>query len=292
MGHEASGTVHAIGTAVTSLKVGDKVAIEPGTPCRRCSACKSGKYNLCPSMSFAADPRPPMTHGTLRKFYKLPEDFCYRLPESIGLDEGVLVEPLAVAVHCARLASVNTGQSVVVFGAGTIGLLCAAVCKALGASKVVSVDVNASRLEFAQKFAGSLPYLPQRSDTAETMASKIQEEHALPDGADVVLEATGVESCIETGIHVLRAGGSFVQAGLGKQKISFPITVLIEKEIHMIGCFRYSAGDYEMAMHLLETKRVNVKDLISSVVPFEGATEAWERTRKGEGIKNLIRGPE
>ncbi|KAH7355007.1 sorbitol dehydrogenase [Rhexocercosporidium sp. MPI-PUGE-AT-0058] len=289
MGHEASGTIHEVGTAVTSLKIGDKVAIEPGCPCRRCKSCRAGRYNLCPEMKFAADP--PYSHGALTKYFKVPEDFCYKLPDFMGLDEGVLVEPLAVAVHASRLADVRSGQDVVIFGAGTIGLLCAAVAKAMGARKVVSIDVNDSRLEFVQKFAGAVTYHPAREDSAETTASNIVKFHGLNEGGDVVLEATGVESCIEAGISVLKRGGTYIQVGLGKSKVEFPIVKLSEKEINMKGCFRYNAGDYDLALHLLESKKVSVKDLITGVEPFERATIAWERTKKGDGIKNLIQGP-
>lgn len=288
MGHEASGTVWEVGTAVTSLKKGDRVAIEPGFPCRRCKNCKSGRYNLCPQMTFAASP--PNSHGTLRKYFRIPEDFCYKLPDSMGLDEAILVEPLSVAVHASRLADIKVGQDVVVFGAGTVGALCAAVAKAMGARKIISVDVNDSRLDFAANFAATGSYLPARENSAEETAKKMKEIHALGEGADVVLEATGAEICIDVGIQVLRRGGTFIQAGLGKSKIQFPIVTLSEKEINMKGCFRYGAGDYELAMHLLESKKVLVKDLITGVFPFEEATQAWERTKSGHGIKTLIRG--
>ncbi|KUJ16156.1 sorbitol dehydrogenase [Mollisia scopiformis] len=290
MGHEASGIVHEIGSAVSTLKIGDKVAIEPGQPCRRCKACKAGHYNLCSTMKFAADP--PHSHGALRRYFKMPEDYCYKLPSSMGLDEGVLVEPLAVAVHVARLAEIKAGQDVVVFGAGTVGFLCAAVAKAMGAKKIISVDVNGSRLKFAKKFAATGTFLPSREDSAEDSARKIIEENGLDEGADAVLEATGVEICIETGIYTAKRGGTFIQAGLGKSKIQFPIVKLSEKEINMKGCFRYNAGDYELAMHFLESGKISVKELISSEEPFERATYAWDKTKRGEGIKNLIRGPQ
>lgn len=209
----------------------------------------------------------------------------------MGLDEGVLVEPLAVAVHASRLVDIKAGQDVVVFGAGTVGLLCAAVARAMGARKVVSVDVNDKRLGFVKKFAGAEGYRPLGEDTAEDTASKIIELHGFDGGADVVLEATGVASCIDAGINVAKSGGSYIQIGLGNSKIEFPIVKLSEKELNMKGCFRYSAGDFEMAMQFLESKKILVKELITGVEPFERATDAWDRTKRGEGIKNLIEGP-
>ncbi|KAL2070555.1 hypothetical protein VTL71DRAFT_13581 [Oculimacula yallundae] len=271
MGHEASGTIHAIGTAVTSLQLGDRVAIEPGQPCRRCETCKAGHYNLCLKMKFAADP--PYSHGTLTKFFKISEDFCYKLPASIGLKEGVLVEPLAVAVHAARLAYIKAGQSVVVFGAGTVGLLCAAVARAM------------------ERFAGARTHHPT-SSFAEENSREILRANDLSDGVDVVLEATGASTCIETGIFSLKAGGSFVQVGLSKSRIEFPLLRLSEKEINLKGCFRYNAGDYSLALHFLESGKISLGELITYTEPFERATDAWERTKGGEGIKTLIQGPQ
>ena len=145
MGHKASGIVHAIGPAVTTLKLGDEIVIEPGFACRSCTQCKSGKYNLYPHMQFAADP--PHTHGLLSKFFKVPADCCYKIPGidakfggRIALSEALLIEPMAVAVHAARQVGVKPGNRVVIFGAGIVGLLCAAVARESGAGLVVSVD--------------------------------------------------------------------------------------------------------------------------------------------------------
>lgn len=295
MGHEASGVVHSTGSAVTSLRPGDRVAIEPGFPCRRCKACKSGRYNLCQSVEFAAAPSPDHlsdVHGTLCKFYTAPEDFCYKIPADVSLEEAVLVEPLGVAVHVVRLADVRPGQEVVVMGSGTIGLLCAAVAEAFGASKIVVVDVLDRKLEFASGFIDCETFKPDTAASAEDNAARLLREHKFGEGVDSVLECSGAESSMQTGIHVLRLGGTYVQAGVGKPYQMAPILAMSEKEVIFKGCFRYSSGDYELALSLLKRKRVSVKELISSMVPFERAAEAWERTKRGEGIKNLIRGVE
>lgn len=110
-------------------------------------------------------------------------------------------------------------------------------------------------------------------------------------GYDVAIEATGAESCIQMAIYALRVGGSFVQTGLGKRIVNFPISTVSENEIHVKGCFRYGPGDYKMALELALSRRIGLKPLITEVVSFEDAVEAWERTRRGDGIKTLIRGP-
>lgn len=290
MGHEAAGTIAAVGANVTKLKVGDRVALEPGFPCRRCPFCLDGRYNLCPDMAFAASPGPgPVAHGTLSTFFPLPEDFCYKLPEQVGLDEGVLMEPLAVAVHATRLVGIKPGQDIVVFGAGTVGILAAAVAREFGVAKIIVVDVNAERLKFAQSFAATHTYRVDTTLDPVQNAINLREQSGLLAGADIIIEITGVASSVQAGIQLIKKGGAYVQVGLGKPTIDFPLVLMSEKEITMKGCFRYSAGDFALASNLLARGRINVKALITKVVSFDRATEAWETARQGLGIKTLIR---
>ncbi|KEF57404.1 L-iditol 2-dehydrogenase [Exophiala aquamarina CBS 119918] len=299
MGHEASGTIHAVGSSVTHLSPGDNVAIEPGQPCRCCERCKEGLYNLCPRMRFAACPatsdRPGTdgTDGTLTKYYKIPADFCYKLPPGVSLQEGVLAEPLAVAAHAVRMVDVRPGktQSVVVFGSGTIGLLCGAVARMFGAKKIVAVDVLDHKLEFARGFIqGARTFKPDLGASPQENARRLIEVHELGSGADAVIEASGAESSVVTAVHVLRPGGSCVQTGLGKAVVNFPILAMSEKELHVHGAFRYGPGDYKVAMDVLEAGSIPIKSLVSRIFDFEQATDAWEATRRGQGIKNMIRG--
>jgi D-xylulose reductase len=159
-------------------------------------------------MKFAASP--PDTDGMLATYFKIPADFCYKLPKGVSLDEGVLVEPLAVAVHAVRVVNVQPGQSVVVFGSGTIGVLSAAVAKSYGASKVVAVDLLDSKLDFAKRFNSSATFKPGITVSAEVNAARLISENELGLGADAAIEASGAESSINTAIHVLRPGGSYV----------------------------------------------------------------------------------
>lgn len=210
LGHESAGIIHSVGDKVKTLKVGDRVAMEPGVPCRRCVRCKEGKYNLCPDMAFAAT---PPYDGTLARYYTLPEDYCYKLPEGMSLEEGALIEPTAVAVHITRQAAVKPGDSVVVFGAGPVGLLCCAVAKAYGATKIVTVDINDERLQFALGYAATTSFKSARVSAGENAKNMIKECELGP-GADVIIDASGAEPCIQTAIHALRMGGTYVQVRL------------------------------------------------------------------------------
>lgn len=287
LGHESSGTVEQVGSAVTTLQPGDNVTLEPGEPCRRCDPCKAGKYNLCADMAFAAT---PPFDGTLAKYYRLPEDLCYKLPGNLTLEQGSLVEPLGVATHLVRQGTVSPGQTVVVFGAGPVGLLCCAVARAFGAKKVVAVDIQQNRVDFANKYAATSGFIPEGGVSAAENASRLRVESGLGDGADVVIDASGAEASINTGIHVLRPGGTYVQGGMGRDEVRFPITAVCTKEINVKGSFRYSGGDYRLAIELLAAGKVSVDELITGVYEFEDAELAFKQVRAGGGIKTLIKG--
>ncbi|KAG5977341.1 hypothetical protein E4U13_000749 [Claviceps humidiphila] len=287
LGHESAGTVIETGNEVTHLKPGDRVAIEPGYGCRRCTDCRAGKYNLCDKMIFAAT---PPYDGTLTGLWASPADFCYKLPDAVSLQQGALMEPLAVAVHIVKQASVQPGQSVVIMGAGPVGLLCAAVARAYGASKVASVDIVQSKLDFARDFASTHTYLSQRIAPEEN-ARAIKQHLGLPRGADVVIDASGAEPSIQTSLHTVRMGGTYVQGGMGNSDITFPIMALCLKEVTAKGSFRYGPGDYELAIELVASGVVDVKKLVTTVVPFEKAEEAFKKVKEGEVIKILIAGP-
>lgn len=221
LGHESAGTVVEVGSAVKNLKIGDRVAIEPGTPCRYCDYCRDGAYNLCADTIFAAT---PPWDGTLSKYYSAASDYCYKLPDQMSFEDGAMVEPTAVAVQVTKVGGVKAGQSVVVFGSGPIGVLCQAVCKAYGASKVIGVDISDSRLEFAKTYGADGVFKPSKPAqgvdpvaASESTAEEIKKQFGLGEGADVVLECTGAEPCIQAGVFVAKKGGTYVQTGMGKE---------------------------------------------------------------------------
>lgn len=301
LGHESVGIVDSVGSKVSRVAVGDHVALEPGVPCRRCKQCKSGYYNLCADMAFAAT---PPIDGTLARFWTIAEDFCYKLPKDYPLVHGALAEPLAVAVHAVRQVEIAPGARVVVFGAGPVGLLILAVAKAYGASKLVSVDLNQDRLTFAEKYTGAKTFNPStqnqsngEDDPAQTTAKSIVDAANLNDeagysGADVVFDATGAEPCIRAGINVLRSGGTYVQVGMGKSNINWPILDMLVREVTVKSSFRYKEGDFDVAITLMTSGAINVAELISDRVPFGDAERAFGETSNGKGIKWIIDGPE
>lgn len=238
-------------------------------------------------MQFAAT---PPVDGTLAKYYTVPEELCFVLPAHISIEEGALVEPLSIAVHCARLASITMGQTVLVMGAGPIGLVCCAVAKAFGASVIIVTDIVESRLDFAKGYATTHTYRMEQK-LPEENAKATMDKCSISTGFDVVIEATGVASCIASGIFALKKGGVFIQAGLGAAEITFPVGELCSKEGVYKTSFRYGPGDYKMAVELLESRRVSVKSLITHSYEFGLAEEAFAGANRQEGIKCIIYGP-
>jgi L-iditol 2-dehydrogenase len=207
------------------------------------------------------------------------------------LEEGALIEPLSVAVHCAKLAAIQFSSSVLVLGAGPIGLLCCAVARAFGASTIIAVDVVTARLDFARKYAATATYAMESLSPAEN-AQRLMSQTHLGAGAEVVIDATGAQTCISTGIHAMKKGGIFVQVGLGAANIEFPVAQLCSKEGIYRGSFRYGPGDYKTAIELVAQGKITLKELITHTYAFEEAEKAFENVVQRQGIKTVIYGPD
>lgn len=285
LGHESAGIVRECGQDVKGLKAGDRIALEPGVGCNFCKACRAGRYNLCSAMQFAAT---PPYDGTLAAYYVLPEECCFKLPENISLREGALVEPLAVAVHVCRLAGDAQGKSVAIFGAGPVGLLCSSVMRAFGASGVVVIDLVDSRLASALDYGATSTY-KMTQEAPQQNAELLLSCSNLPDGVEIVIDATGAEPCISCGVECLARGGMFVQAGLGAAKVE--VAPICDKEATFKGSFRYGPGDYQLAIELLSTGRVKVEGLITHDFDFSEAEKAFKNVAGRQGIKSVIYGP-
>ena len=202
----------AVGSSVWNFKPGDKVALEVGIPCEQCQRCREGRYNICKEMKFRSSGKSlPHFQGTLQERINHPAKWCYRLPEDLTLDVGALLEPLGVALHAFKRSHMPKDATVLVFGAGAVGLLCAAVAKLKGAGKVIIADIDAGRLGFAVKngFADSSYTVPMRRgkdiDENLTIAKEAAAEIGKVDSVgevDVTFECTGVPSCVQAGIYV------------------------------------------------------------------------------------------
>ncbi|KAI9481699.1 MAG: chaperonin 10-like protein [Benjaminiella poitrasii] len=293
LGHESAGIITAIGPGVTSLRVGDRVALEPGVPCRTCAMCKTGKYNLCPDMAFAAT---PPYDGTLCNYYKHAADYCYRLPDSVSLEEGALIEPLSVGIHACRRGEVKLGDRVFVFGAGPVGLLTAAAAKAAGASHVTIADISASRLAFAKEYvADRVVQLGsnKKSENEDNNAFAMREAERLVKNEDIVMcdvvfDCTGVESCVQMSIYLVKNNGKVVLVGMGASVQALSVADISAREVDVRGVMRY-CNTYPTAIEMLASGKVDLKRLITHRYDFKNALSAFQHVREGrEGTIKVV----
>lgn len=205
------------------------------------------------------------------------------------MEEGALVEPVSVAVQIAKVADLRANQTVLVLGCGPIGVLCQAVAKAYGAKKVIGVDVVQSRLDFAKSFGADGVFKSPKPDQgtdpvehSERVAAMIKEQFNLGEGPEVVLECTGAEPCIQAGIFAAKKGGTYVQAGMGKENVVFPITTACIRALNIKGSIRYTTGVYPAAVDLVASGKIDVKRLITNRYKFEEAEKAFELVKAGK----------
>jgi len=268
---------------VKHLKIGDRVAIEPGVPCRMCDWCKEGRYNLCPDITFSAT---PPYHGTLTRYYVHAADFCHKLPDHVSFEEGALLEPLAVGLHACRRANITLGHRVLICGAGPIGLVSLLCAKAMGASKVVVTDISDSRLKVA-KDMGADGTINVANKEPKALAAEVTA--LLERAPDASIECSGADSSIQLGIYATKSGGTFVLVGMGAAEVKLPLINALVREVDVRGIFRY-ANCYPTALEMVASGRVNVKPLVTHRYTLEQTLDAFETAKTGAGgaIKVMI----
>jgi len=268
LGHEASGTVVAVGARVSSLAVGDRVALEPGVPCGHCRFCVRGRYNLCPDVSFWASP--PVTEGALQEYVRHPARLCFRLPASMTLLEGALVEPLAVGYYAVRNSDFRMGDTAVILGAGGVGLLLMLCLKAAGAGTILVSDIHPNRLGAARRIGGDHIALVDGRAGVDDIAE-------LSVGADVVFESAGSAITMNRAISLVRPGGTVALIGYTHSgRADLNVNLLIDKEVTMKTSFRYRHV-YPEVIAAVSSGAIPVAQIVSDVFPFDSVQEAMEK---------------
>jgi L-iditol 2-dehydrogenase len=268
LGHECAGEVVQVGSAVKKLKVGDRVALEPGKTCGKCEYCKEGRYNLCPDVEFFAT---PPYHGVFTNYVNHPEDMCFKLPDNVSNVEGALVEPLAVGLHATDMGGVKLGDTVLIYGSGCIGLVSLLASKAKGASKIIVVDVLENRLKKALELGATHVINPKEQDVVKTVAEITEGK-----GAHVVIDAAAAEATVKQSADVLKIGGTIVLVGMTpKDEVEFNFMKLMGKEGTLKTIFRYR-NLYPVAINAISSGSINVKDIVSHEFEFENTKEAFD----------------
>jgi D-xylulose reductase len=282
LGHEAAGTVIEVGEGVTHLKVGDRVCMEPGIPDPNSRASRLGLYNVDPAVSFWAT---PPVHGVLTSEVVHPANYTFKLPDNVSFAEGAMVEPFVVGMQAATKAGIKPGDTAVVLGAGPIGTMVAIAALAGGCARVIVADLAQPKLDIAAKYQGVIPVNIREQNLVE-------EVKRLTDGwgADVVFECSGSPKAWETIMDLPRPAGTIVVVGLPVEPVKVDIAAASTKEVRIENVFRY-AHQYDRAIALFASGRVDLKPLISETFAFEDAIKAFDRAveARPDDVKLQIR---
>lgn len=271
LGHESSGVIVSVGSRVKHLKPGDRVALEPGVPCRRCHSCVVGRYNLCPDVQFLAT---PPVDGSLSKYHIHDAAFAFKLPDNVSFEEGALAEPVSVGIHACNRAGVTAGSTVLVLGAGPIGLVSLLAARAAGATVIIVTDVREDRLEVALQLGAT------KAIHSAQLKQYIQDNNI---DIDVTIECSGVESAIHTGMVLTRPGGKMCLIGRGPNPtINVPLYYAADREVDLIGVFRY-ANVYPKALALMASGQIDAKRIVTHHFKLQDVKTAFEVAESGAG---------
>jgi L-iditol 2-dehydrogenase len=271
LGHEASGTVVACGQAATDHVPGQRVAIEPGTPCRRCRECKAGRYNLCADVAFLAT---PPVDGAFAQFLAVDADFAHPVPDELSDDAAALLEPLSVAIWACGKGGIGLGQNVLVTGGGPIGVLCALVACSAGASVTV-VEIDPARRERGRRLGLKDIVSPD-------------EAHSARGDYEVVLECSGADGVLADVARLAAPAAHLVAVGMSpSDDLSLPLSLLQTRELNVTGTFRY-ANTYPRAIALASSNAVPLDALVDAHFALEETDEALSASATNHSILKAV----
>ena len=271
LGHESSGQIVEVGKGVSPARVGERVAIEPGAPCGRCDECRSGRYNLCPNIRFHGT---PPVDGTLSEFVTVKSELAFAVPDEISDNAAALLEPLSVGIWANRKAGTQLGTSLLIAGAGPIGLVTTKVAHAMGVNRIVVTDVNRNRLSAALASGATEIAVAGSDDIAGEF--------------DAFIDCSGSSAAIYAGVRSVRPAGSVVLVGMGADELRLSLGVIQRRELLITGTFRY-ANTWPTAIALVASGRVVLDDLVTGEYGLANVEQALTAGRDPHSIKAVVR---
>jgi L-iditol 2-dehydrogenase len=282
IGHEFSGIVEAVGSAVTDFRTGMRVTGDPNIACGRCGQCRQGKVNLCEKLQAIGIHR----DGGFADYVVIPQNQAFALPLDLDPLHGAFCEPLACCLHGVDLAEIKTGDSVVVLGGGVIGLLVIQLARLAGASRVVLVTRHPEKRALAERLGATATLDPTGRDP---IAAIRDDDGLLPGGADVVIECAGVRETIEQSTRMARNGGTAVILGVMPQgvKIEFEPFDILFRELKVVGSF-LNPFTHARAADLIASGAIEIAPLISRTISLDEAPDAISHPARSGEIRVLV----
>ncbi len=265
-GHEVSGVVEKAGEGVTDLAPGQKVTIQPQVVCGECYPCRHGKYNLCEKLKVMGF----QTTGVASEYFCVAAEKVTPLPDEMTMEEGAMIEPLAVAVHAVQRAGDVRGKDICVLGAGPIGILTAQAAKGMGARKVMITDISDIRLEKARETGIDVCVNTKTQDFARAFVDCFG-----PDKADVIYDCAGTDMTMDQAIQNARKGSMIILVAVFASRASVDLAVLNDHELDLNTTMMYRSDDYAKAIEMVREGKVQLKPLISRKFPFREYADAY-----------------
>jgi L-iditol 2-dehydrogenase len=282
MGHEAAGIVEGLGKNVNGFEKGDRVCFDSTVYCNKCEACLSGRFNRCDKRQVLGVSVPAFKrHGAFAEYVAVPSWIVSKISDELSFIHAALLEPASIGTHAANRAPISNKDTVVVIGAGTIGLFILQAARLRGAAKVIAVDINEFRLDLAKKLGADKLINPLKSNLSEAVLQETQGK-----GANVTLEAVGYAKTFADAVSITRMGGHVVAVGNLEKKAEFDLQQLIAKEHTFTGSYA-SSGEFRDCIELVASGKIKVEPLISDVLPLEEGPDAFDRLLKAE--ENLVK---
>lgn len=283
LGHEFSGRILEIGQGVEGLAIGERVMAETtAILCGQCAFCHAGQTNLCPSRRAYGI----HLNGGFAESVVVRKEAIHRLPGNVDYISGAMTEPLAVCVRAlTERINISTGQLVLVLGPGTIGLLAALLAKAHGATVIVAgTSKDTKRLELARTLGIDQVVAVDTEDLAQQVSTLARGTG----GADITVEAAGAARSVEAAYRCTRKGGTIVQLGLFEGPIQVDYSQIPFREFNIIGSFAHTWSSFESALNLMDKGIINVKPLVSALLPLGDWEEGFRRAEQGDGVKIMF----
>ncbi len=287
MGHEAAGVIESVGSAVEQLAPGDRVTFDSTVSCGNCFHCRAGRINLCDARRVlgvsCGDYR---QHGCFAEFVAVPQNIVYKLPDALSFEHAAMIEAVSVAFHAVNRAAFRLGDSVVVVGAGMIGLLVIQAARLGGCGKLIALDLDDRRLALAAEL-GADDVINAKSADAQQRVLALTAGR----GADAAFEVVGATAPIVTAVSSLRKGGTLVLVGNLSPKVEMPLQAIVTRELNVLGTCA-SCGEIPACIDLMSRGKINVQKLISAAVPLEEGPAWFDRLYRGEpGLMKVILKP-
>lgn len=282
MGHEMSGVILEAGSEVTRFKPGDRVTVQPILYCGECVYCKRGLVNICAKRRFLGT----MTqNGAFTDAICIEEKNVFLIPSNISDIEGALVEPFAVALRAVRQALPVKDKTIMICGAGTIGLLLLKAARYYGAGKIIVTDLSSYRLGVAKQNGADIIINPSVQDL-----NQVLRENSVHDSIDIAFEAVGITATVQQTVDCVCNNGIIIWVGNSDQMVTLNMQSVVTREVIIKGTYVFTEEDFADSIRLLSESNVDITGVVSGIIPLEEAVAAFEELSAGRGelIKVLV----